>query len=195
LGAQYTLEKGIFQQKPKLPNGYWSIEKTESVSRKISNGVTYYNFTVKLNCESSPYLIRANYVVSFNSSNGNTAVTSTSYAALRNPGGPVIADAPSFIDNRLLTKGSKLQAFLDEGIKYTVKDALAKGLIKKSTYTFAKLFRIQDTGYSFPYGYNFLIQLVSKQGYNYRAQIVVYDNTGLDPSQKVDPQYTIYPNA
>jgi len=194
LGAKYTLEKGIFQQTPKLPNGWWSVTKTESVYRKISNGVTYYKYTVQLRCESDPYLIRASYVVSFRPSNGNTLVTSYAYKILdKNPDGPVIADAPYFVDMRILKKGSKPEAFLNEGIKFAVNDAISKGLIKKSTYSFVRVFAMQDVGYSIAPGYTYLIQLVSKQGYNYRVQITVFDQTDLP--EKVDPFYNFYPNA
>jgi len=76
-----------------------------------------------------------------------------------------------------------------------VNDAVAKGLIKKSTYSFVRVFSIQDLGFSIAPGYNFLIQIVSKQGQNYRAHITVYDNTDRDPSEQIEPIYTIYPNA
>ena len=164
LGAQYTLEKGIFQQKSTLPNGYWLITKTDGVYRKIYNGATYYKYIVQLYCKTEPYLIRATYIVAFKASNGNTLITSNSYSILdKNPDSAGVADDPIFIDNRLLKKSSDFQKYLDEGIEYTVKDAISKGLIKKSAYSFVRLFSIQDTGYSFPYGYTFLVQLVSKQ--------------------------------
>jgi len=194
LGAEYTLEKGIFQQKPKLPNGYWGLIKTESVYRKIANGANYYQYTVQLENQVEPYLIQATYIVAFRPSNGNTLVTSYSYKTIKkNYDGPIIADAPTFLDMRLLKKGSKIEAFLNEGIKFTVKDAISKGLIKKSTYSFVRIFSLKDVGYSIAPGYTYLIQIVGKQGQNYRAQIIVYDNTYT--TEHIDPIYTIYPNA
>ena len=74
LGAQYTLEKAIYVKSPSVPNGYWNIEETESAGTRTANGVTYYQFIVKIRCESDPFLIRARYVVAFNPSNGNTVV-------------------------------------------------------------------------------------------------------------------------
>ncbi len=197
LGAEYTLEKGIFQQKPVLPNGDWEITKTESAYKKIENGITYYKFTVQLYCYTDPYLIRAKYTVAFKNSNGNTVVSSHSYSLIENPNEDGAVDAPTFIDNRDLKTDKEFRKLLDEGIEYTVKDAIKKGLIKKSTYNFVRVFSIHDTGYSFPYGYTFLIQLVSKKGYNYRAQITVWfqydieENAGVKPN----PEYTIYPNV
>ena len=114
LGAEYTLEKGIFQQKPKLPEGYWELLKTISVYKKTANGAHYYKYTVRLENQVEPYLIEATYVVAFRPSNGNTLVTSYSYKTIKkNYDGPIIADAPSFVDMRLLKKGSKIEAFLN----------------------------------------------------------------------------------
>ena len=195
LGAEYTLEKGIFQQKPTLPNGYWIITKTESVYKKVENGATYYKYTVQLYCESEPYLIRAKYTVAFRNSNGNTLITSYSYSVIDpNPDEAEVADAPDFIDNRLLKKGSDLKEYLDEGIEFTVKDAIKKGLIKKSTYSFVRVFSIRDIGYESPHGYNFLVQLVSKKGYNYRVRIYVYVKDDIEDDY-VQPEYIIYSNV
>jgi len=72
---------------------------------------------------------------------------------------------------------------------------MSKGLIKKSSaYSFVRLFSIQDTGFSIAPGYNYLIQIASKEGYNYRVRIIVWDNSGLEPEDTLLPEYTIYPN-
>ncbi len=188
LGAEYTLEKGIFPEDA-LPNGYWIVYKTESVYKRIFNGATYYKYTVQLRCETDPILIRANFIVAIWNSNANTLVTSYSYDVIdENPNIPVAADAPEYVDNRLLKKGSDLWSLLDEGIKYATKNAISKGLIKNSTYKFVRVFSIQDTGFSVSAGYTYLIQLVSKEGYNYRVRITVYENNST-------PEYVVYHNV
>jgi len=193
LGADYTLEKGIFQQKPKLPNGSWEIIKTESAYRKISKGVHYYKFTVQLESLDDPYLIRANYVIAFRPSNGDTRVISPSYTIIsKNYEGTIAADSPAYVDLRDLKKGSELQKYFDDGFKYTLKDAISRGVIKKSTYSLVRVFDISIVGY--PYlGYGFTIQIVSKQGQNYRVHIFVWDNTWTE--EYLSPNYTVYPNA
>ena len=98
LGAEYTLEMGIFTKTPPLPNGYWSIYKTENVYQSIANGVTYYKYIVHLLCQSDPYLIRATYTVSFRSSNGNTKITQFFYTKMTPPDKPVVADGSTFIN-------------------------------------------------------------------------------------------------
>jgi len=191
LGVQYTLERGIFQKRD-LPNGYWKIIKTESVYRRILNGVTYYKYTVQVRCDSDPYLIRAYYVVAYRPSNGNTLVDSNSYDVLdKHPDISAVEDQPEFIDWRLLTPGSELKKYLDQSIKYTVKDAISKGLIKKSAYSYVRVYSIQTAGFSVPRGYTYLVQLVSKEGDYYRAEITVY--TVFEGHQ--DPEYVIYPNV
>jgi len=189
LGAEYALEKGIFPEDA-LPNGYWIVYKTESVYKRVFNGATYYKYTVQLRCESDPILIRANYIVAIWASNANTLVTDYSYSVIdENPNIPVATDVPEYIDNRLLKQGSgDLWSLLDGGIKYTVKNAISKGLIKNSTYKFVRVYSIQDTGFSNPSGYNYLVQLVSKQGYNYRVRTTVWENNST-------PKYVIYPNV
>ncbi len=185
LGAEYTLEKGIFPEDA-LPNGYWIVYKTESVYKRIFNGATYYKYTVQLRCESDPILIRANFIVAIWNSNANTLVTSYSYSVIdENPNIPV-HDGPVYIDNRLLKQGSELWNYLSEGIKYTVKNAISKGLIKDSTYKFVRVYSIQDTG-SASEGYTYLVQLVSSEGYNYRVRITVYENNAT-------PKYVVYKN-
>jgi len=188
LGAEYTLEKGIFPEDA-LPNGYWIVYKTESVYKRVFNGATYYKYTVQLRCESDPILIRAKYIVAIWASNANTLVTDYSYSIIdENPKIPVVADAPAYVDNRLLKQGSgDLWNLLDGGIKYTVKNAISKGLIKNSTYKYKRVFSIQDTGFSASAGYTYLVQLVSKQGYNYRVRITVYEDNST-------PKYVIYRN-
>ncbi len=187
LGAEYTLEKGIFPEDA-LPNGYWIVYKTESVYKRIFNGATYYKYTVQLRCESDPILIRANFIVAKWNSNANTLVTSYSYDVIdENPNIPVVADRPAYVDNRLLKQGSDLWNLLDEGIRYTTKNAISKGLIKNSTYKFVRVFSIQDTGFSVSAGYTYLVQLVSKEGYNYRVRITVYEDNST-------PKYVVYKN-
>ncbi len=195
LGADYTLEKGIFQQKPTLPNGFWVTRKTESVYKRVKNGITYYKYTVQLFCFTEPYLIRAKYTVAFRKSNGDTLVTSYSYSVIDpNPHEEAI-DAPGFIDNRLVKKGSDLKKYLDKGIEYIVKAAIEVGNMKKSTYSFVRLFSVKDLGSKSPPGYVFKVQLVSKEGYNYRVLIIVYAIDDLENNYYLRPAYIIDPNT
>ncbi len=115
LGAEYTIQKGTYQQEPKLFYGYWKLVKTESVYKKTVNGVNYYKYSVQLeNQLDSPILIQATYVVAFRPSNGNTLVTSSSYKIIKkNYDAPLAVDPPSLIDMRLLKKDSYIEAFLN----------------------------------------------------------------------------------
>ncbi len=199
LGAEYVLEKGIFSStKAPLYNGSWGISKTEKVERKTTSGVTYYRYTVQIQSKSAPTLIRAVYVVAFRNANGNTLVKSYSYRILsNNPDGPFLADLPMFFDLKSLTDGSGVDDYLNEGVDYVVKQAIAKGQIKKGKYRVGTTFSIQDTGFSFPYGYNFLTTIVNKStGYTYRVRIFVFITENLPENQQDDfpPTYTIYPN-
>ena len=193
VGADYTLEKGIFQQEPKLPNGYWEIVETESASRKIHNGVHYYKFTVQIQSLNDPYLIRANYIIAFKPSNGDTRVISPSYIIISKKHEEIIvADTPSYVDLRELKKGSELQKYFDEGFKYTVEDAIRKGVIKKSTYSLVRVFSIDMVDFPSP-ACGFTLQIVSQQGQNYRLHINVWDNSWTEEDSS--PDYIIYPNA
>jgi len=199
LGAEYVLEQGIFRStKTPLYNGSWGISKTEKVERKTTSAVTYYRYTVQIQSKSAPTLIRAVYVVAFRRANGNTLVKSYSYRILSNdPDGPFLADLPMFIDLRSLSNGNGVDDYLNEGISYVIKQALKKGEIKKGNYRVGTTFSIQDTGFSFPYGYNFLTTLVNKSsGYTYRVRIFVFITENLPEDQQDDfpPTYTIYPN-
>lgn len=196
LGAQYTLEKAIYVKTPSVPNGYWTIEETESAGTRTANGVTYYQFVVKIRCESDPFLIRARYVVSFRPSNGNTVVQSYCYQILdRNPDGPVLADAPNFVDMRLLTPGSEIETFLNTGIDYFVEHAIEDGLIEDSTYEFVRIFALQDVGFSIAPGYTYLIQVVNAEGQNYRVRITVFDNESSGSPEPIEPSFTLFPHA
>ena len=196
LGAQYTLEKAIFVKTPSVPNGYWNIIKTESTEAKTVNGVTYYKFVVQIRCENEPHLIRARYVVSFNPSNGDTIVQSYCYQILdTDPEGPVIADAPNFVDMRLIESNSKIESLLNIGIDYFVEHAIEEGQIEDSTYEFVRIFSLQDVGYSIAPGNTFLIQVASAEGQNYRVRITVFDNEFSTYPEPIEPSYTLFPNA
>ena len=194
LGHDYTMEKGIFQESPKLPGGYWQIVKTESAYRKITKEVTYYKYTIQTAHVQGTYLVRATYIIAFKPSNGDTRVTFHTYKIIsKTYEGPETEDTPTFVDMRGLKKGSNLWKYLDEGIQYTVKDAIAKGLIPKSTYRFWRVFCIQSIDFTNPGGLGYIIQLRNHQGQNYRARIIVWVN---QPNQEeVPPDYHIYPNV
>ena len=193
LGANYVLNQGIFQQEPRLPNGYWRIVETESAQKKALSLITYYKFTVQIRCEVQPKLIRATYEVSFVPSTGDTNVISASYEVIPNHYSKImIADAPSFMDTRIVKKGSDIQNLLDKGVEFTVKDAIEKGLIKKSSYTVTRIFWAKNSGFSYVPGYTFSVLLTSSEGYNYRVELTSYNNIRTDVV--LDPRYKIYKN-
>jgi len=193
LGANYVLNQGIYQQEPRLPNGYWMIVETESAQKKLLTSITYYKFTVQIRCEVKPKLIRATYEISFVPSTGDTNVISSSYEVIPNPYPELeMSDAPSFMDIRLIKKGSDLQKFLDKGVEFTVKDAIEKGLFKKSSYTATKIFWAKNLGFSYVPGYTYSVLLTSSEGYNYRVELTSYNN--IRTNVLLDPQYKIYKN-
>ena len=193
LGAEYTLELGIFQEKPALPNGEWVITETESVFQKIHGDITYYKYAVQIACESQPFLIRARYIVSFNNPNGDTLVTSSSYCKLKTPDYSGTPDLPIFVDNRLLTEGSDILNYLNAGIQFTVADAVRKGLLPRFQFAFKRVFSITISSPSSTSGYRFLVQIGSGEVINYRVFLLVSDDT-IHPGSYIT-RYTIYPNA
>jgi len=198
LGANYVLQKGIFEStKTPLPNGSWQIKSTDSIQRKIDGNTIYYRFVVNLECQTAPTVIRARYNITYNKNNANTLVTYFIYTVLsNNPDGPFLADLPQFIDARLLQTDDVLQDKLDEGLEYIVNEAICEEDLPDSDYRVARVFSIQDTGYSYPYGNRFLVKLANKQGKYWRALITVW-NTEVIAEEDVDnypPEYVIYPN-
>ena len=102
-----------------------------------------------------------------------------------------ISDLPQFIDTALLeNEDNEYQTYLDEGFNYTVKDAVENGQLPKGNYRVARVFSIQDTGYSYPYGYSYLVKL-SKDSKRkcYRARIIVWVTESED--QVFPPEYVI----
>jgi len=195
LGAEYTLQRVIFKRTSILPNGFWQITATESASMKISRNYTYYKFQVQLQCQTTPFLIRAKYVVSFIPSTGDTQILSYCYKIInQNPDIPVLKEAPNFVDMIWLTPENQVYALLAQGIDYTLADAMAKNLLTDPTYELKKVFRIQNISNSTVQGYSYLIQVEAKRGYNWRLEINVYDNSDSD-SEPLNPTYLIYPNA
>ncbi len=195
LGANYLLDKAIFQQKPSLPNGLWQITKTEGVWKKVSSTVTYYRYIVQIKCQVQPKLIRATYIVAFNSQTGGTRVISFSYVVL--PNDPIqssTSDAPSFVDSRLVLAGSDLQNLLDQGVEYTVKDAIINRLIKNSRYFVTRIYWVKGLGFSIVPSYIYSVLLTSSQGYSYRTEITSYNNTNSNPPSSLNPSYKIYTN-
>lgn len=194
LGADYVLNQGIFQQEPHLPNGYWIIVETESAQKKVLHSITYYKFTVQIRCEVKPKLIRATYEISFVPSTGDTHIISSSYEVIPNHYPEIyMTNAPSFTDTRLIKKGSDVQSLLDKGVEFTVKDAIEKGLIKKSSYTVTEVFWVKNLGFSYVPGYTYFVLLTSSEGYNYRVELTSYNNI-RGPEVVLDPQYKIYKN-
>ncbi len=197
LGAEYTLQRGIFRstQNP-LENGNWVISKTESVYRKISGAVNYYKYTVIIKSNSSPTVIRAVYTVAFRKTNGNTLVTSYSYKIIQDNDNEFTTDLPQFIDTRTIASNSYLSAKLQEGYDYTIAHAKAAGDIRDATYHLGTIFSAGDNGFTTPYVLNFLVTLVTKSGYTYRARISVPDleETPEDQWPNYPVTYVIYPN-
>ncbi len=194
LGADYVLNQGIFQQEPRLPNGYWIIVETEIAQKKVLHSITYYKFTVQIRCEVQPQLIRATYEIAFVPSNGDTNIIFSSYEVIPNHYPEIyMSDAPSFMDTRLIKKGNDMQNLLDKGVEFTVKDAIEKGLIKKSSYTVTEIFWVKNLGFSYVPGYTYFVLLTSSEGYNYRVELTSYNNI-RGPQVVLDPQYKIYKN-
>jgi len=195
LGAEWTLEQGIFRSSNNpLPNGSWDITKTESISKKTVGNVNYYRFVVQLVCRSAPGHIRANYVVSFNTKNWNTLVDSYRYTILPSSSENVVSDQPMFIS---LDDLDEYEDYLDNGVEYSVNDAIEKNKLPEGDYRVARVFSIKDTGFSFPYGYRFLVKLANDDtGKYYRLLITVWnpENIPEDDLDDYPPEYIIYPN-
>ena len=202
LGYGYVLQKALFVEKNKynLPNGLYKLVKTESVDRMFSGRVVYYKYAIQLSTYTNDKTLRLIYTISFNQVTGATKVTSYSYSLIKSEDGAMISDLPSYIDVRNINKGSQLESNLLKGVKFTVANATANGQIRKGTYSVDQIFTAFDSGYSYPYVYNFLVTLISDKGYVYRAKISVPVNyaqaISLDgeetPSFPIT--YTIYPN-
>jgi len=192
LGADYVVTQGIFKQE--LPNGFWKIEKTESTSRKILSSMNSYKFVVQIKCETQPKLIRATYEISFVPTTGYTVIKSSSHSIIPNTlPEAILADAPAFIDTKLIKRGSELKKLLDKGAEYTVKDAIQKGLIKNTTYTVTRVFWAKNLGFSRVPGYTYSVLLTSHEGYNYRVEITSYNYSDTDEIV-MSPNYKIYKN-
>jgi len=200
LGAEYVLDQGIFRStKAPLPNGSWEVNETVSVSKKDNCGITLYNFTVILRCISETKLVRARYIVSYNRKTFNTLVTWWIYTDITPEGEKIaISDQPSFIDVReLKNSDSDYQDYLDEGVDYTVANATQSGLLPEGDYRVSRVFSIKDTGFSFPYGYRYLVKLANDDnGKYYRALITVWNTENVVEEDQDDflPEFVIYPN-
>jgi len=200
LGAEYVLEQGIFHSnKTALPNGSWDLQRTISVQAKKDGNVIYYKYAVILTCLTTHRVVRARYIISFNRRNFNTLVTWFIYTDITPKGDDfAVSDLPQFIDvAELKNPDSGYQDYLDQGFKYTVKDAVDNGQLPKGKYRVARVFSIKDTGFSFPYGYRFLVKLANDSNKKYyRALITVFVTDNIDPEDQGDypPEYVIYPN-
>ena len=200
LGAEYVLEQGIFHStKTPLPNGSWAINETESVYKKVAGRVTYLNYTVKVQCNTQNKLIRARYTISFGNKSKNVLVTWFIYTDITVGDDDFgITDQPQFIDVQELSEdGNQYQDFLDEGVDYTVADAVKKNKLPAGDYRVARVFSIKDTGFSFPYGYRFLVKLANDDnGKYYRALITVWntENVVEEDQGGYPPEYVIYTN-
>ncbi len=197
LGAEYVLEQGIFHStKAPLPNGFWQITSTQSVYRKIDGGVTYYKYTVHLESQSSPITIKATYIVSFRPSNGKTLVTYYIYTILTVNDNEETTDLPQFYDTHTLDSNAYVKAIYDNAVTFTITDARAKGLIKKGLYHVGRIFSIKDQGFTDPPVFVFLVTLVNKSGYTYRASINAPDLGDYPEEEHANYPitYTIYPN-
>ncbi len=196
LGANYVLEQGIFHSNSTpLPNGSWNLTETLSVEAQEDGNTIYYKYAVILDSLSSNFVIRARYIVSYDRKSFNTLVTWFIYTDITGSGDDwAVSDLPSFIDVSLLSdEDSGLQGYLDEGVDFTVADAVEKGKLPEGDYRVARTFSIQDTGFSYPYGYRYLVKLADDDnGKYYRALITVWVTESED--QTWDPEYVIYPN-
>ena len=201
LGYNYALQQILFVENNKynLPTGLFRLLKTESVDERISGRVAYYKYTVQLSTYGDK-IIRVIYTVSFDQATGATKVISYTYSLIKSEDGPMIADLPSYIDVRGISNGTDLESKLLKGVKFTVENATANGQIRRGAYSVGQIFTAFDSGYSYPYVYNFLVTLVCNKGYAYRAKISVPVTVSQSISEdgKVTSDfpvtYTIYPN-
>ena len=199
LGYEYVLQKVLYADNNKynLPSNLYTLRKTESVESRVSGRVTYYRYTVQLTPDNGSKIVRAIYTISFNQATGVTKIISSSYSILKNADGPMIADAPSYIDARNFVKGTSYAPEILRGVDFTVAKATRKGEIRKGTYRVDTLFSVTDSGFSYPLVYHFLLSLVSNTGYTYRARIsvpVFPDGTDQEQQNQFPITYTIYPN-
>jgi len=194
LGAEFTLQKLIFDHTPSIPNGHWEIIKTESAALKTINGTRFLKFQVQIRCLTTPYLIRARFVVSFTISTGDTLVRSYCYQVLdKNPKGPLLEDAPNYVDLSLLDPNLLIGNFLDFGIDYAISDAIQRGLLGANTnYDFVRAFRVKDVGTPDAPGYSYLVQISNTEGYNRRYEIIVESDSPT--SAPLGFSYVIFPN-
>ncbi len=196
LGAESTLQQGVFRStKAPLQNGNWYVDQTESVYRRITGAVVYYRYTVILKSNSSPTVVRATYTVAFRPANGNTLVTFYHYKILSDRN-EYITDMPQFVDTREIANNTYLNGQLQKGYDFTIASAIAKGQIRDATYHIGKIFSAGDSGFTYPYVVNFLVTLVTGDGYTYRARIFVPDVEEVPEEQQGDYPitYVIFPN-
>ena len=199
LGYEYVLQKALYvdNNKYNLPSNLYTLSKTESVERRISGRFTYYRYTVQLTPDGGSKIVRAIYTISFNQATGATKIVSSSYSILKNADGPMVADAPSYIDARNFVKGNSYAPEILKGVDFTVKKATKSGEIRKGIYRVDTLFSVSDSGFSYPLVYHFLLSITGNTGYTYRARIsvpVFPDGTSQAEQNKFPITYTIYSN-
>jgi len=74
-----------------------------------------------------------------------------------------------------------------------MKDVAESGQFPKGNDRIALVFSIQDTGFSYPYSYRYLVKLSNdSKGKHCRACITVWVTESED--QIFTPEYVIYPN-
>jgi len=199
-GADYVVQQGVFQSpKNPLPGAYYEITKTEKVERKITSTTTYYRYTVILTEYDNLAVVRATYVVSFKPATGGVLVSSQSYRIIGgDKNGEQSVGGPSLIDVKPLNEGSddELSSLLEEGLAYTISDAIQNGDLKESDYHLKYIANalLADSGY--PSTFVFLVTLADSKGKTYRAQITCYSSEdGEEVDEEWLPEYVIFPNA
>jgi len=193
LGAEFVIEKGTWHttKTPPFPGGPWTVRKTFSISqKKLSGGLYYFKYNVELYNRNGPTVVNATYVISFRPSNGKVSVISYRYFVKFHKPHPITPDdSPGYANLGVPSNYD----FLDQGVDYTVKTAIAKGELKNSTYSVGKVYSIYDFGNAEPPGNRFLLTLIRKDSYTIRVSITVLD-VAPNLQDKYHPTYIIYSN-
>jgi hypothetical protein len=188
-------------RKNALPGSYYELTKTEKVERKITPEATYYRYTVRLAEYDNLAVIRATYVVTYVPETGVVSVGSDSYKIIRGDrNGEQSVGGPSLVDVQPLNDKTdeELLPLVEYSVDYTIKDAIAKKLLKKSQYQVGEVYNAYLVDSGFPSTYVFLLTLVDNHGNTYRVEITSYYLDGSEEGDGSDewlPEYALAPNA
>jgi len=200
LGTDFVIQKAIFEEDTddNLPNGKYVLDGIESLEKSYDDGIFYYRYTVQIQSESTSLRLRSTFVITYSFVTGVTNVDSYEYTVLSNdPDGPCNSDLPLYINLSALKDGAGLTSYLNQGMRYVIKDLVERGEIRDREYRAGETFAIKDTGFSYPYGYVFVTTLVNDAGYTRRAEVTVYitDNNNPDDEDACfPPEYILYDN-